>query len=104
MGCSTYQSRSRGFGRRGLDGSWGYYFATGSARLGRNLAVSNGSGMVNQGSSVVSYRNNWGSGTSTPAFTSTDASSCSNDRQFDGSLPATTFLTTGSGTFAATMN
>lgn len=38
---------------------WGYYFATGAGRLGRNLAVSNSSGSVNKGSSVVSSGNNW---------------------------------------------
>ncbi|MFF3331361.1 chondroitinase-B domain-containing protein [Streptomyces sp. NPDC002888] len=83
---------------------WGYYFATGAARLGKNLAVSNGGGLVNKGSSVVSSGNNWDSGTSTPAFRSTDASSTYNARQSNGALPATTFLTTGSTTIGATMN
>ncbi|WP_031477333.1 right-handed parallel beta-helix repeat-containing protein [Streptomyces bicolor] len=83
---------------------WGYYFATGAARLGKNLAVSNGSGLVNKGSSVVSQGNSWDSGIATPAFRSTDASTCYNARQSDGSLPATTFLTTGSTTIGATMD
>ncbi|MFJ9866644.1 chondroitinase-B domain-containing protein [Streptomyces sp. NPDC101165] len=83
---------------------WGYYFATGSARLGKNLAVSNGSGPVGKGSSVVSAGNNWDSGISTPSFASTDASTTYNARKSDGSLPLTTFLTTGSTTIGATMN
>ncbi|MGN9762741.1 right-handed parallel beta-helix repeat-containing protein [Streptomyces sp. SD31] len=83
---------------------WGYYFATGAARLGKNLAVRNGSGTVSKGSSVVSAGNNWDSGTSTPAFRSTDASSTYNARQSNGALPVTTFLTTGSTTIGATMN
>ncbi|MEV5954673.1 chondroitinase-B domain-containing protein [Streptomyces sp. NPDC051987] len=83
---------------------WGYYFATSAARLGKNLAVGNGSGPVGKGSSVVSAGNNWDSGISTPSFVSTDASTTYNARRSDGSLPATTFLTTGSTTIGATMN
>ncbi|MEU6557188.1 chondroitinase-B domain-containing protein [Streptomyces sp. NPDC046915] len=83
---------------------WGYYFATSSARLGKNLAVSNGGGLVSKGSGVVSAGNNWDSGISTPAFKSTDASTAYNARKSDGSLPATTFLTTSSTTIGATMN
>lgn len=83
---------------------WGYYFATGAAKLGKNLAVSNGGGSVGKGSSVTSAGNNWDSGISTPAFKSTDASSCYNAHTSDGSLPATAFLTTGSTTIGATMN
>ncbi|MBC2901779.1 right-handed parallel beta-helix repeat-containing protein [Streptomyces cupreus] len=86
------------------NGKWGYYFATGAARLGKNLAVSNGSGLVNKGSSVVSAGNNWDSGISTPAFRSTDATSTYNARQSNGALPVTTFLTTGSTTIGATMD
>lgn len=86
------------------NGKWGYYFATSSARLGKNLAVGNGSGQVSKGSGVVSAGNNWDSGISTPAFRSTDASTAYNARKSDGSLPATTFLTTGSTTIGATMN
>ena len=74
---------------------WGYYFATGAARLGKNLAVSNGGGTVSKSSSVVSSGNNWDSGISTPAFRSTDASSTYNARSTSGTLPTTTFLTTG---------
>ncbi|MEU6536240.1 chondroitinase-B domain-containing protein [Streptomyces sp. NPDC047000] len=86
------------------NGNRGYYFATSAARLGKNLAVSNGAGSVTKGSSVVSQGNNWDSGISTPAFVSTDASTAYNARKSDGSLPATTFLTTGSTTIGATMN
>lgn len=86
------------------NGNWGYYFATSSARLGKNLAVSNGSGLVSKGSSVVSAGNNWDSGIGTPAFLSTDATTCYNARSSSGTLPATTFLTTGSSTIGATMN
>lgn len=86
------------------NGNWGYYFATSSARLGKNLAVSNGSGPATRGSSVASTGNSWNSGVTTPAFTSTDASTCYNTRQSNGSLPATRFLTTGSSGIGATMN
>ncbi|MFI9758654.1 pectate lyase [Streptomyces sp. NPDC051963] len=86
------------------NGNRGYYFATGAARLGKNLAVSNGGGSVSKGSSVVSAGNNWDSGIATPSFVSTNASTTYNARQSDGSLPATTFLTTGSTTIGATMN
>ncbi|MEW2572799.1 right-handed parallel beta-helix repeat-containing protein [Streptomyces sp. NPDC057621] len=82
---------------------YGYYFATGAARLGKNLAVSNGTS-VSKGSSVVSAGNNWDSGISTPSFRSTDASTTYNSRQSNGALPVTTFLTTGSTTIGATMD
>ncbi|MEU6509878.1 chondroitinase-B domain-containing protein [Streptomyces sp. NPDC046942] len=83
---------------------WGYYFATSSAKLGKNLAVGNGSGLVSKGSHVTSAGNNWDSGISTPSFISTDATTVYNARTSDGSLPDTTFLTTGSTTIGATMN
>ncbi|MEV6350321.1 chondroitinase-B domain-containing protein [Actinoplanes sp. NPDC051851] len=86
------------------NGNWGYYFATSSAKLGKNLAVGNGSGSVSKGSSVTSAGNNWDSGISTPSFISTDASTCYNARSSSGTLPTTTFLTTGSSTIGATMN
>ncbi|KOG33853.1 right-handed parallel beta-helix repeat-containing protein [Streptomyces resistomycificus] len=83
---------------------WGYYFATGTAKLGKNLAVGNGGGSVSKSSSVASSGNNWDSGVSTPAFRSTDAASTYNARGSSGTLPATTFLTTGSTSIGATMN
>ncbi|MCX4984874.1 right-handed parallel beta-helix repeat-containing protein [Streptomyces sp. NBC_00572] len=86
------------------NGKKGYYFATGAARLGKNLAVSNGTGSVSAGSSVVSAGNNWDSGIATPAFLSTDPASAYGARKADGSLPSTAFLTTGSTTIGSTMN
>jgi hypothetical protein len=82
----------------------GFYFATGKARLARNLAVSNKGGLSKLGSSTVSAANNWDSGVSTPAFRSTDPTTAYSARKPDGSLPATTFLTTGSTTIGSTMN
>ncbi|MBP5940430.1 right-handed parallel beta-helix repeat-containing protein [Streptomyces acidiscabies] len=86
------------------NGKWGYYFATGAAKLGKNLAVGNGGGSVSKGSGVTSSGNNWDSGVGTPSFRSTDASSTYNSRSSSGTLPATTFLTTGSTTIGATMD
>jgi hypothetical protein len=86
------------------NGGWGYYFATGAARLGKNLAVGNAGGKATTSSSVVSQGNNWDSGIATPPFVSTDATTTYNPRRSDGSLPATTFLTTGSDTIGSTMN
>ncbi|MFK4103028.1 right-handed parallel beta-helix repeat-containing protein [Streptomyces sp. NPDC019531] len=82
----------------------GFYFATGKARLARNLAVSNKGGLSKLGSSTVSAANNWDSGVATPAFKSVDATTAYGARTSDGSLPATTFLTTGSTTIGTTMN
>ncbi|MEU1515351.1 right-handed parallel beta-helix repeat-containing protein [Streptomyces sp. NPDC005811] len=82
----------------------GFYFATGKARLARNLAVGNKGGLSKLGSSAVSAANNWDSGVTTPKFLSTDASSAYGARKSDGSLPATAFLTTGSTAIGSTMN
>ncbi|MDX2605253.1 right-handed parallel beta-helix repeat-containing protein [Streptomyces caniscabiei] len=82
----------------------GFYFATGKARLARNLAVGNGAGKAKLGSRTVSAANNWDGGVATPAFRSTDAATASTARRTDGSLPVTTFLTTGSKAIGATMN
>ncbi|MCW8380349.1 right-handed parallel beta-helix repeat-containing protein [Streptomyces justiciae] len=82
----------------------GFYFATGKARLARNLAVSNKGGLSKLSSSTVSAANNWDGGVSTPSFKTTDATTAYNARKSDGSLPATTFLTTGSTTIGSTMN
>ncbi|WP_405926071.1 right-handed parallel beta-helix repeat-containing protein [Streptomyces sp. NBC_00035] len=82
----------------------GFYFATGKARLARNLAVGNKGGLDKLGSSTVSAANNWDSGVSTPSFKSTDATTAYASRQSSGSLPSTTFLTTGSTTIGSTMN
>ncbi|MGW3650648.1 right-handed parallel beta-helix repeat-containing protein [Streptomyces sp. NPDC000878] len=82
----------------------GFYFATGKARLARNLAVSNKAGLSKLGSSAVSAANNWDSGVSTPALKSTDATAAYGARQSSGSLPATTFLTLDSTAIGSTMN
>ncbi len=82
----------------------GFYFAAGKARLARNLAVANGTGLAKLGTATVSAANNWDSGVGTPAFKSTDAASVYGARQANGALPATTFLTTGSTTIGSTMN
>ncbi|BAC74093.1 pectate lyase [Streptomyces avermitilis] len=82
----------------------GFYFATGKARLAKNLAVSNKGGLDKLGSSTVSAGNNWDSGVSTPSLKSTDASTAYGARSSSGSLPSTTFLTTGSTTIGSTMN
>jgi len=82
----------------------GFYFATGKARLARNLAVGNKGGLDKLGSSTVSAANNWDSGVSTPSFTSTDATTAYGARSSSGSLPSTTSLTTGSTTIGSTMN
>ncbi|CAM5251607.1 Pectate lyase L [Streptomyces alboniger] len=81
----------------------GFFFATGRARLARNLAVSNDGGLSELSPATVSAANNWDSGVSTPVFRSTDATSAYGARKPDGSLPSTTFLTTGSITIGATM-
>lgn len=86
------------------NGKWGYCFATGAARMARNLAVDNSSGLAQRGSAIVSAAINWDSGIATPAFVSKDATSAYGVRRADGSLPTTTFLTTGSTTIGSTMN
>lgn len=82
----------------------GFYFATGKARLGKNLAVRDRGGPAELGSAAVSAGNTWDSGVATPPFRSTDARSAYAARRADGSLPATTFLTTGSTTLGSTMD
>ncbi|MGW6542690.1 right-handed parallel beta-helix repeat-containing protein [Streptomyces massasporeus] len=82
----------------------GFHFATGTARLGGNLAVGDKGGAAKLGSSTVSAGNTWDSGIATPPFRSTDATGAAGARRPDGSLPATTFLTTGSTTIGSTMD
>ena len=72
--------------------------------MARNLAVSDKGGLAKLGSKTVSAANNWDGGVGTPAFKSTDATTAYGARKPDGSLPATTFLTTGSTTIGSTMN
>ncbi|MFI6546002.1 right-handed parallel beta-helix repeat-containing protein [Streptomyces prunicolor] len=82
----------------------GFYFATSKARLARNLAVGNKGGLDKLGSATVSAANNWDSGVITPSFKSTDATTAYGARSSSGTLPTTTFLTTGSTAIGATMN
>jgi hypothetical protein len=82
----------------------GFYFATGKAKLARNLAVSNKKGLSKRGSSTISAANNWDGGVATPSFKSTDATTAYGARTSDGALPATPFLTTGSTAIGSTMN
>ncbi|MFG3016055.1 right-handed parallel beta-helix repeat-containing protein [Streptomyces cinerochromogenes] len=82
----------------------GFFFETGKARLARNLAVGNRGGPAKLGARTVSAADNWDSGVRTPAFRSTDAASAYGARGADGALPATTFLTTGSGAVGASMD
>ena len=82
----------------------GYFFATSKSRLARNLAAGNKGGSDTLGSAAVSAANNWDNGVATPSFKSTDATTAYGARSSSGTLPATTFLTTGSTTIGATMN
>ncbi|MDX3450640.1 right-handed parallel beta-helix repeat-containing protein [Streptomyces sp. ME02-8801-2C] len=82
----------------------GFYFATGRARLARNLAMANKGALSRLGPSAVSAANNWDSGVATPALKSKDASAAYGARRSNGSLPATTFLTVGSTAIGSTMN
>ncbi|MGW3286614.1 right-handed parallel beta-helix repeat-containing protein [Streptomyces sp. NPDC001002] len=82
----------------------GFYFATGKARLARNLSVGNKGGPDKLGSATVSAANNWDGGVTTPAFKSTDATTAYGSRQASGALPSTTFLTTGSTEIGSTMD
>ncbi|MEU3935291.1 right-handed parallel beta-helix repeat-containing protein [Streptomyces sp. NPDC029044] len=81
----------------------GFSFATGSARLGGNLAAGDKGGAVRLGPSAVSAGNTWDSGIATPPFRATDAAGADGPRRADGSLPRTTFLTTGSTAVGSTM-
>ncbi|MEV0225130.1 right-handed parallel beta-helix repeat-containing protein [Streptomyces sp. NPDC050704] len=86
------------------NGSAGFYFASGKARLARNLAVSNKGGSSKLGSSTVSAANSWDGGVVTPGFKSEDASTTGASRRVGGALPATTFLTTGSDAIGSMMD
>ncbi|MEU1315710.1 right-handed parallel beta-helix repeat-containing protein [Streptomyces tibetensis] len=82
----------------------GFFFATGTARLGKNLAVGDQGGAAKLGPSTVSAGNNWDGGVTTPPFRSTDTAGAYGARREDGSLPATAFLTTGSSSIGSTMD
>ncbi|KUO03689.1 right-handed parallel beta-helix repeat-containing protein [Streptomyces caeruleatus] len=81
----------------------GFYFATGKARLARNLAVGNKKALSRVGASTVCAANNWDGGVAAPAFRSTDAATAYASRQASGALPTTTFLTTGASAIGSTM-
>lgn len=81
----------------------GFYFATGKARLARNLAVANSKGLPKLGGSTVSAANNWDNGVATPAFKSTNPATAYSARTANGALPTTTFLTTGSTAIGSPM-
>ncbi|MEV6503996.1 right-handed parallel beta-helix repeat-containing protein [Streptomyces prunicolor] len=82
----------------------GFFFATSKSRLARNLAVGNKGGLDKLGSATVSAANNWDSGVTAPSFKSRDATTAYGARSSSGTLPTTTFLTTGSTTIGATMD
>ncbi|GAA2281643.1 hypothetical protein GCM10010234_18620 [Streptomyces hawaiiensis] len=82
----------------------GFFFATGTARLGKNLAVGDKGGAAKLGPSTASAGNNWDRGITTPSFRSTDAAGAYGARRADGSLPATAFLRTGSSGIGSTMD
>ncbi|KPI07042.1 Pectate lyase [Actinobacteria bacterium OK074] len=87
------------------NGQAGFFFATGKARLARNLAVGNAGGLSKLSKSTVSAANNWDAGVATPSFVSTNAAAAYGVRQADGALPVTTFLTTASvATLGTAMN
>ncbi|MFI6928813.1 right-handed parallel beta-helix repeat-containing protein [Streptomyces sp. NPDC050287] len=85
------------------NGGAGFSFAAGKARLARNLAVRNQGGLAELSASAVSAANTWDPGVGTPAFRSTDAATAYGARGADGSLPPTTFLTTGSTAIGTAM-
>ncbi|MGP4049485.1 right-handed parallel beta-helix repeat-containing protein [Streptomyces sp. 2A115] len=86
------------------NGSAGFYFASGKARLARNLSEGNKGRSAELGSSTVSAANSWDGGVATPAFKSTDASTTGASRRADGALPVTMFLTTGSDAIGSMMD
>ncbi|MEV3969798.1 right-handed parallel beta-helix repeat-containing protein [Streptomyces sp. NPDC050698] len=82
----------------------GFSFPAGRARLAGNLATGDRDGAVTLGSVALSTGNSWDRGVATPPFRSTDAAGAYAARRADGSLPSTTFLTTGSTTLGTTMD
>jgi parallel beta-helix repeat protein len=81
----------------------GFYFEVSSSTLTSNIAVSNGTGAAQTGSSVTATGNTWNSGVSTPSF-STDATTAYAARKSDHGLPDTSFLVpTNGAAIGATM-
>ncbi|MYR96993.1 MULTISPECIES: right-handed parallel beta-helix repeat-containing protein [unclassified Streptomyces] len=81
----------------------GYYFAASPARLSRILAVDNASGAAKLSRRVVSAANTWDTGQARPAGLRTDPTTAYGPRRADGSLPATSFLVTGTPDIGAGM-
>ncbi|ANS64377.1 secreted pectate lyase [Streptomyces lincolnensis] len=93
-------NRNTAYGNGGV----GFSFATGKARLARNLAVGNKGGASELGSSAVSAANSWDRGVVAPAFKSTDAAGVYGARRSGGVLPSVEFLTTGSTVIGSNMD
>ncbi|MGP3988417.1 right-handed parallel beta-helix repeat-containing protein [Streptomyces sp. 3N207] len=74
------------------NGAYGFYFAEGSAELGKNLAANDADGKAKTGGSTSSTGNNWDSGVATPPFASTDAKPATGLRGAGGALPDSEFL------------
>lgn len=91
--------RNTAYANRGT----GFRFATGAARLTRNLAVADTGGPAELGAQAVSSGNSWDAGVAAPSFGSGDAATAHAPRRAGGSLPATAFLGTDGGTIGATM-
>ncbi|WP_455355281.1 right-handed parallel beta-helix repeat-containing protein [Streptomyces sp. SYSU K217416] len=87
----------------------GYYFASSPSRLSRNLAVQNATGTAKLGRRVVTAANTWDASQAPAArrsgsvLRSTDPTTAYGPRRADGSLPATSFLTTGTPAIGAGM-
>ncbi|MFD6877280.1 MULTISPECIES: right-handed parallel beta-helix repeat-containing protein [unclassified Streptomyces] len=88
----------------------GFFFASSPSRLSRNLAARNAGGTAKLGRRAVTAANSWdakGEGGPFPDGRSflrdTDATTAYGPRKADGSLPETTFLTTGTEDIGAAM-
>ncbi|MET9608107.1 right-handed parallel beta-helix repeat-containing protein [Streptomyces sp. NPDC006512] len=88
----------------------GFFFASSPSRLSRNLAAQNAGGTAKLGHRAVSAANSWdakGEGGPFPDgrsfLRSIDATTAYGPRKADGSLPETTFLTTGTEDIGAAM-
>ncbi|MEU9255405.1 right-handed parallel beta-helix repeat-containing protein [Streptomyces sp. NPDC048270] len=88
----------------------GFFFVSSPSRLSRNLAAQNTGGTAKLGHRAVSAANSWdakGEGGPSPDgrsfLRSIDATTAYGPRKADGSLPATTFLTTGTEAIGAAM-
>jgi RNA polymerase sigma factor (sigma-70 family) len=83
------------------NGGAGFYLPGAAATLRGNASVDNAR-TADLGSGATSSRNTWDGGSfSASAFESTDPSGAQGQRRPDGRLPATDYLTTGSGVGAS---